>query len=67
MHEWLIEVVIKPSVKSLAELCEKHGISFVCYIEHKPDEISNEVLTHHLQADCSKMCRDIVDIMEGRK
>lgn len=49
----------------MAELCEKHGISFICYIEHK-DGIVTDSITSHIQGDASEIAKMVQAAAEGR-
>ncbi len=64
MHEWLLEIVILPTIKSMCELCEKHGISFVCYIEHK-DKLTTDYVTHAVQGDASELAHNTLKAAQG--
>ena len=50
---FLLETVISPILKSLGELAEKYGISFVAYAEYK-DGLIDCVTSYFLQNDASE-------------
>lgn len=65
MHEWTIQTVVLPTIKAMAELCEKLGVSFVCHIEHK-DGLTWDSVTHHVQADASDTIKNTLEAAQGR-
>lgn len=67
MHEWLLKKVILPTILAMCELCEKHGISFVCHIELKQTgEPANDFLTHAVQSDSSQQIKNTLLSAEGK-
>jgi len=67
MHDWLLYTVILPTIKAMAELCEKHGISFVCHIEHKPEgKPVNASLTFNIQSDATDEMRNTLSAAQGK-
>lgn len=65
MHGFLLEKVIAPTLLAICDLCEKHGISFVCYVEHK-DVIISDIVTNSVQADASERAHTLKAISEGK-
>lgn len=65
MHSFLINKVIQPTILAISELCEKHGISFICYIEHVDGMVSDS-LTHSIQADATDQMKNTLKAAEGK-
>ncbi len=65
MHDWLLQNVILPTIKAICELCEMHGISFVCYIEHK-DGMTWDSITHSVQGDATDTIKEVLRVSEGK-
>lgn len=65
MHEWLIATVIQPTLLAMCELCEKHGISCVFYVERK-HAMTDDFLTHSIQGDCTTQMKNTLAAAEGK-
>ena len=67
MHQWLLATVVFPTIKAMAELCEKHGISFICYIEHRHESgMIYDNITVHVQGDASDEAKNILKAAQGK-
>lgn len=66
MKKWILENILNPTIKAMADLCEKHQITFICYIEFK-DGMTTDVRTVHMNKDCSQIARNVLKASEGKK
>lgn len=67
MKEWILINVVAPSVKAMADLCEKNGISFVCHIEIKEKaEPANDLLTYHLEESATDQIKNTLKAAQGK-
>lgn len=66
MKEWILANVLAPSVKAMADLCEKNKISFVCHIELNEKGLpALDLLTYTVNDDATQQIKNTVKAAQG--
>lgn len=67
MKDFILINILAPTIKAMADLCEKNCISFVCHIEVKEKNApANDLLTYHLDENATDQIKNTLKSAQGK-